>query len=291
MADSQQKVDWGAARGAALDCLNATWDIVCWAERSQEDDYDEDGATLHLTAIDRARDTFRRALEVLQPGLGLATDESIRYSPVFDAMALATIGEGARPAFQVGDICSSTAHELAFILLRHVVFWLENSLAAQGVNPIGQLHELSPKVLIKTLRNLTASTSHYILDRGAFEVLAKMHHLGSLKPIESLLTREQYNVFRSWIDREWAAVSHAPAKDNKGGVDGVKMSEPLTRRAQAVYDYIVAEGPVVGRQITHKTGIDQSTLTKEIIPELKELRGIINKRGAGYYSPAHYSPH
>ena len=83
----------------------------------------------------------------------------------------------------------------------------------------------------------------------------------------------------------------APAHESQTPVDGVKMSEPLTQRAQAVYDYILTAGPVFGWQITPKTGIDQSTLTKEIIPELKRLRGIVNKPGAGYYSPAHYSPH
>jgi len=66
--------------------------------------------------------------------------------------------------------------------------------------------------------------------------------------------------------------------------------EPLTGRAQAGYKEIVKDGPLTGVEITSRTGIDQSTLTKEIIPELKRLRGIKNKRGAGYYSPRHYRP-
>ncbi len=67
-------------------------------------------------------------------------------------------------------------------------------------------------------------------------------------------------------------------------------TEPLTNRAESVYQYIIAEGPVTGPKITKRTGIDQSTLTKEIVPELKRLRGIVNKPGAGYYSPKHYRP-
>ena len=69
MADSQQKIDWDAVRRAADDCLNATWSLVCFAEWSQGSEYDANRATAHLAAIDRARDTFRRAMEVLQPGL------------------------------------------------------------------------------------------------------------------------------------------------------------------------------------------------------------------------------
>lgn len=82
--------------------------------------------------------------------------------------------------------------------------------------------------------------------------------------------------------REARARRHAPPPD--------VPSEPLTKRGESVYRYIVSDGPVFGWQITQKTGIGQSTLTKEIIPELKRLRGIVNKPGAGYYSPAHYSP-
>ena len=42
MADSQQKIDWTAVRHAALDCLGATWDLICWAVWSQDGDYDAD---------------------------------------------------------------------------------------------------------------------------------------------------------------------------------------------------------------------------------------------------------
>lgn len=69
----------------------------------------------------------------------------------------------------------------------------------------------------------------------------------------------------------------------------IAASEPLTKRAELVYREIVKDGPLKGPEIIRRTGIDQSTLTSEVIPELKRLRGILNKRGAGYYSPAHFS--
>lgn len=64
--------------------------------------------------------------------------------------------------------------------------------------------------------------------------------------------------------------------------------EPLTGRAEEVYQHIIKSGPLTGKEITGLTGIDQSTLTSIVIPELKRLRGVKNKRGAGYYSPQHY---
>jgi chromosome segregation and condensation protein ScpB len=64
---------------------------------------------------------------------------------------------------------------------------------------------------------------------------------------------------------------------------------PLTDREQSVYEYICSNGPVTGKQICNAVGCDQSTLTTHIIPALKEKRGILLKRGAGYYSPTHYS--
>ena len=206
MADSEQNIDWTAVRQAALKCLDATWDMVWWAERSQEDDYDVDGAALHLAAIDTAGDALTRAISMFEPGL-------------FDSLALASVGEGPRPDFQVGDICLPTAHEMTFILLRHALFWVENGLAAQDINPIEQLHELSAKALHEKLRNLTAIKSLSLLTPQQFKGIGRFFHMGTLKPIESLLTLGQYNVVRAWIDREWAAVSKG-AEGNGGAGSG-----------------------------------------------------------------------
>ena len=204
--ESHQNIDWTAIRQVALECLDATWDMVWWAERSREDDYDVDGAALHLAAIDTADDALTRAISMFEPGL-------------FDSLVKASVGEGPRPDFQVGDICLPTAHEMAFILLRHAIFWVENGLAAQGVNPIEQLHELSAEAMHEKLRNLTAIKSLSLLTPQQFKGIGRFLHLGTLKPIESLLTIGQYNVVRAWIDREWAAVSRTPPKADQGGDD------------------------------------------------------------------------
>ena len=74
-------------------------------------------------------------------------------------------------------------------------------------------------------------------------------------------------------------------------------AEPLTRRAQAVFSIIQSNRPLTGKAIIGHldkqasddiSSLDQATLTKEVIPELKVLRGIKNKSGAGYYDPRHY---
>ncbi len=73
-----------------------------------------------------------------------------------------------------------------------------------------------------------------------------------------------------------------------------RNDEPLTKRAEAVYRIILQFGPIIGREIVKKLddcshedigSIDQSTLTKDIVPELKRLRGVRNKPGVGYYDP------
>jgi hypothetical protein len=190
----ERNIDWAAVRRAALDCLNATWKMVCFAEWSQGSDYDVKRAGLHLAAIDEAGDTFRRAMEVLQPGCEFAADDSIRYSPVFDALALATVGEGARPDFRFGPVCCATAHEAAFELLRRALLWVENGLndeldeeglPDEYVAGINDLHKLSPEELRDTLTRLERRESLQKLVHGA-----ETHRI------------------RAWIDREWASVSH-----------------------------------------------------------------------------------
>jgi hypothetical protein len=61
-----------------------------------------------------------------------------------------------------------------------------------------------------------------------------------------------------------------------------KKAPVLTASQQEVFDCIKEYGPIMGREITNKTGTDESTITKHIIPVLKKL-GVKNRRGAGYY--------
>ncbi len=193
MADSQQTIDWDAIRRAANDCLNAAWSLVCFAELSQGSEYDANRATAHREAIDRARETFRLAMEILQPGLDCASGDSIRYSPVFDALALATAGRSDRPDFQYGPACCATAHEAAFELLRWAILWVENGLNVElderglpdpYVAGIDDLFKLSPEVLRDTLVRLERRES-----------------------LQGLVRGRGIRQIRAWIDREWAVVS------------------------------------------------------------------------------------
>lgn len=187
--DSLVKTDWSLVRATALDCLNATWGMVCWAERSQQDDYDTASAALHLSAIDQAHNTFRLAMEVLLPGFESATSDQLRHSPVFDALAVASVGEGPRPDF---GICS-TAHEKAFEVLRLAILWVENGLNDElerrdapdsCLEGIEDLHKRSPVQLRDDLQRLEKNES-----------------------LQSALSARQLRTLRAWVGREWAAVA------------------------------------------------------------------------------------
>lgn len=57
---------------------------------------------------------------------------------------------------------------------------------------------------------------------------------------------------------------------------------PLTDQQQAVLNLIRSAGPIIGKTICNQLGIEQSNLTKRVIPAL-EPHGVKNRRGAGYY--------
>ncbi|QDT50428.1 hypothetical protein Pan258_44870 [Symmachiella dynata] len=135
-------------------------------------------------------------MEVLQPGFERATDELVRNSPVFDALALATVGEGARPDFKFG----ATAHETAFELLRRAILWVENGLNDEleekgepdnYLAGIDDLHKRSPEELRDTFCRLVER-----------------------QPLHNLMPGRQLQVLRTWIDREWAAVSQIAPRDD-----------------------------------------------------------------------------
>jgi hypothetical protein len=198
MADSQEQIDWDAVRKAANDCLNATWTMVCFAGQSQDDDYDADQAALHLAAIETARHTLRSAREILQPGVPWMDNDSIRYSLVFDAVALATVDRSDRPDFRYGPVCNATAHEVAFELLRWTLFSVENGLAELGdrglldhdFTGLDDLLQLAPEILRDTL------------------VL-----LQKQEPVPRLIDGRDLRQIRAWIGLEWAAVSADPTVD------------------------------------------------------------------------------
>ena len=201
MADSQQNIDWTALRQTASQCLSAAWDLICWAERSQNNDYDVERAALHLAAIDRACDTLTRAIRILS-------------SRVFDPLAQAVIGEGPRPDFQFGGVCCATAHESGFVLLRSAVLRIELDLEALRIGSIEQLHDLSPADLHAVLVEL-GSDAVQVHDgpRAEWSRVAQPLFRMANVPLQSLLTDQQLNVVHAWIDREWAAMSNDGKRD------------------------------------------------------------------------------
>jgi hypothetical protein len=65
----------------------------------------------------------------------------------------------------------------------------------------------------------------------------------------------------------------------------VTPKKPLTDDQQKAFDLIAAEGPLSGKQIVNRLGISsESNFTTNYVPDLK-VRGVCNRRGAGYYLP------
>jgi hypothetical protein len=182
-------IDWEVVRGSATDCLNAAWSMALYFTSSQQDEFDDDKATAQLAEIERARVTYRRAFEILRPGLECADKDVIRRSPVFDALLLALPND--RP-----NLPFATAHETAFESLRAAMLQIENRLndlldelewPDECVAGIGFLHTLSPEAL------------------GIVLVW--------IGQVTSKLNLTDVRAIRTWIDREWAAV-RANARTN-----------------------------------------------------------------------------
>lgn len=180
-----KSIDWNEVRGIALDCLSSSLELLTWARRSQQEDYDVGSATLHLAAIDKARDCSASSLGILSIGIDDRSSDSLRQFPICDQLAQASSGETARPDFGV----AATAHEAVFRLLMIALLHIENNL--NGGLTLEDLHGVSPEKLRVTLRALEKNDS-------IEHVLCSVGYLHNLQ---------------AWIHREWAAVSGATPKD------------------------------------------------------------------------------
>jgi hypothetical protein len=105
---------------------------------------------------------------------------------------------------------------------------------------------------------------------------------------------------KSKVDAKAGRVAVAPAHQQAGGADAFQDGEsltpvevrrkPLTSAAACAYEILLAlppyrglTGPELLAEMDRKgANIDQSTLTKRIIPQLKQL-GLQNRRRVGYY--------
>lgn len=180
-----KRIDWNEVRRKALDCLNSSLELLGWARRSQQDDYGICSATLHLAAIDKARNNSENFLGILSIGIDGNSNDSLCQFPICDQLAQASAGETDRPDFRV----AATAHEAVFRFLMIALLHIENNL--NGGLTLEDLHGVSPEKRRVTLRALEKKDS-------------MEHVLGGVGNLHNL---------QAWIHREWAAVSGATPRD------------------------------------------------------------------------------
>ena len=181
-SDPAKVADWTALRQSALKCLGAALDLVSFAEHAKAG-YDAAYAAMHLRVIRNATETLVDAV----PRMG-------RWH--FDCLALASVGEGPRPDFHFGEVSCATAHETAFRLLHAADTKLTEQLRA-ALRETG----LDAKVNVNNLERLSPQELRETLIRAA-----RSGPLISLDP-------QGLHLVKSWIDREWAAVSRPPPDD------------------------------------------------------------------------------
>lgn len=267
MTDAQHEIDWDAVRRAASDCHDATWSLMCFAEWSQESDYDTQRAAAHLAAIDRACGIFRPAMEVLQPGLGFAGgDDSLRYSPVFDALALATASQSERPDFRYGPVCCATAHEAAFELLRWAILRIEDGLndelddrglPDECVASIDDLHKLSSEELRDTLVRLETK-----------------------KSLQKLVNGRGSRQISAWIDKEWAAAKANQPASHKAGATANAGGKQRKRKGRKKADYKIVQKEaaiVESWKKAHQDKVYKSDWAKDNGMTVKQLDAILDR--------------
>jgi len=148
----------------------------------------------------------------------------------------------------------------AQVAVRRVRALLPEAALADGVSPI----------IVQGLENFLGRVATVLhLDR------AKAPKAFSPPPRHDLLLKDAHG----WVER--IAQQSAGQADNATVGHGLP---PLTERESLVDSLIRAEGPLSGKEICNKTGIDQSSLTSQVIPILKK-RGLRNRRGVGYFFP------
>ena len=66
---------------------------------------------------------------------------------------------------------------------------------------------------------------------------------------------------------------------------GNSHATPLSDAQEAVYEAIRDNGPIQGKDICKLAGVEYPNLRNHLLPALRKVYDIHNKRGAGYYLP------
>ncbi|QDS91827.1 hypothetical protein FF011L_05620 [Roseimaritima multifibrata] len=183
MTQIDPTIDWNAVRSSAYECLDATWNLGCWADRALDDDDQKHPTLLHLEVITRAATTFKKSSLVLLPGFPGASSDSGKYSPIFDAIQLATASIESKPISWFSEVAFASAHEAAFELLRRALIRVEDTIHAIGLSGIAEIEDFTGATLRAILRAISSSSVS-----------------------QPALSSIEVNQLRAWIDREWAAV-------------------------------------------------------------------------------------
>lgn len=269
-------IDWEQIRAMAIDCLSSSIDLLSWARRSQEKDYDADSATLHLAAIGKARDILERSFGILSMGSDGRSEDYLRQFPIYDQLALASKAESARPDFGV----SSTAHEAAFRLLMIGLLHIEGNLKDGGLM-LEDLHGISLKKLRVALRDVEKND-----------------------PIKNVLGGfARLNNLQAWIHREWANVSdvhpkkrNKPEKPQEQGVNpngnthrnGLELDGPLTENDRCIIQAMIDLGTTIDNPQSAVVILRSALAQRNNKHEFVRLKayGIVESkvgRGGGYW--------
>ena len=270
-----KSIDSNEVRARALDCLNSSLELLGWARRSQQEDYGVGSATLHLAAIDKARNNSENFLGILSIGIDGRSNDSLCQFPICDQLAQASAGEIARPDFRV----AATAHEAVFRLLRIALLHIENNL--NGGLTLEDLHGVSLKKLRVALRDVEKKD-----------------------PIENVLGGfARLNNLQAWIHREWANVSdvhpkkrNKPEKPQEQGVNpngnthsnGLELDGPLTENDRCIIQAMIDLGATIDNPQSAVVILRSALAQRNNKHEFVRLKayGIVESkvgRGGGYW--------
>ena len=89
---------------------------------------------------------------------------------------------------------------------------------------------------------------------------------------------------QSVLDAERVAAIGRLSRSSEADKIMATLRPPLSDREAEVFRLIHDSGSLIGKEVSDRLGIGQSTLTAHIIPALKKRKLVGNRRGTGYFS-------